>query len=102
VHPFPAMNRKILVSTEGGERPTWSGDGKQLFYRYAQRLFGVRVVDSPVFDVSKPTVLLDLMPGDRYDPAPDGTRFLTGRPKGEWRPQTTINVVTGVVDRGTP
>lgn len=32
VRPYPALNRKWQISTEGGGRPHWRGDGKQLLY----------------------------------------------------------------------
>ncbi len=97
VQPFPALDRKVRVSTDGGERPTWSGDGTRLFFRYAQRLYAADVTREPVLNVSNLKVLLDMLPGDRYDTAADGARFIMGRPRGEWRPQTTIHVVTGLV-----
>lgn len=95
--PYPALDRKVRVSHEGGERPTWSGDSKRLFYRYAQRLYATDVASSPTLTISAPVVLLDVLPGDRYDTSIDGTRFIMGRPKGEWRPQTTIHVITGLL-----
>ena len=33
VRPFPAGERAIRISTDGGHAPLWSWDGRQLFYR---------------------------------------------------------------------
>ena len=33
VRPFPAADRRITVSTDGGSEPVWSPDGRELFYR---------------------------------------------------------------------
>lgn len=97
VHPFPSLDRKYRVSVEGGERPTWSADGARLFFRYADRLYAAAVTPDAEPPVATPTPLLDQLPGMRYDPHPDGTRFIMGRPPGEWRTQTTINVVRGAL-----
>lgn len=33
VQPFPADGRRIRISTSGGHRPRWTGDGKRIIYR---------------------------------------------------------------------
>ncbi len=97
LHSFPSVERKIRVSLDGGERPTWSADGKRLFFRFGQRIYESQVSTSPTLTVGPPLILLDAVPGARYDPSPDGSRFIMGRPKGQWQPKTTINVVTNLV-----
>ena len=97
VQPFPSLDRKSPVSTDGGERPVWSSDGKRIFYRYLEKIHAAEVSPPPTLAVGRPVVLIDNLPGLRYDASPDGTRFIMGRPRGEWGTRTRINVVTGAV-----
>jgi dipeptidyl aminopeptidase/acylaminoacyl peptidase len=101
IHPYPAMDKRALGSTTGGERPTWSADGKRLFYRYGSTIYAVDVSPPPNLSVGKPVVVLDKLPGMRYDAMPDGSRFIMGRPRGDWAPKTSINIVTNAVPRGS-
>ncbi len=45
--PFPGPGGKWQVSTEGGARPEWSRDGKELFFFEADRLMRVTVDTGP-------------------------------------------------------
>jgi dipeptidyl aminopeptidase/acylaminoacyl peptidase len=101
IQTFPALDRKTIVSANGGERPTWSGDGKRIFYRHLDKIYSAQVSAPATLAVTTPVVLIDKLPGNRYDAAPDGTRFIMGRPRGEWGSQTQINVVIGAVRRPT-
>jgi hypothetical protein len=40
---FPERGAQYRVSTNGGERPVWSRDGKQIFYRENLKLLAVAV-----------------------------------------------------------
>jgi hypothetical protein len=40
---FPERGAQYQVSTNGGERPVWSRDGKQIFYRENLKLMAVAV-----------------------------------------------------------
>jgi serine/threonine-protein kinase len=93
LQPFPALDHKIVVSTDGGLRSAWSGDGKMLYYRAEDRLLSAAVTTVPELAASAPRVLLDHLPIYRYDAAPDGTRFIMAQPPGGSGPQTKINVV---------
>jgi len=33
VRPYPSLDGKWQISTEGGVHSTWSADGRELFYR---------------------------------------------------------------------
>ncbi len=66
---------KVLISRGGGTRPRWRADGKELFYRASNgRLMSVALSTSPL----QPSVPKSLfwMEGARWDPTPDGKRFL--------------------------
>ena len=43
IAPFPEGGAQYQVSTNGGERPGWSHDGKEIFYRENLRLMSVKV-----------------------------------------------------------
>lgn len=103
LHRYPALGPKICVTTDGGYRPVWSRDGKQLFFRYLNRL-SVVDVDAPAeaqgpISLSGPRVLFEHLPDARYEVSADGRRFLMARPSGDWGPQTRINIATGWTPR---
>ncbi|MGH9366919.1 MAG: protein kinase domain-containing protein [Thermoanaerobaculia bacterium] len=83
---FPDAARRLRVTSEGGSRPRWSPDGKELFYVRSGQLLAVpvgRKGDELTFGQGRPLFALPLFsegdPGfdvvTRYDVAPDG-RFL--------------------------
>ena len=79
--------RRRKVSRQGGWQPTWSADGRKLFYRSddGRRLLSVAVRTEPILEIGEETVLFDdlSMPfpdwfsGWHYDITPSGERFLT-------------------------
>jgi serine/threonine-protein kinase len=79
---FPALDRKQAISTEGGTEPTWSSDGRELFYRDGTRMMVVPVRMAPTIEAGTPRVLFrgefeDNWWGDRsYDVMPGGQQFL--------------------------
>jgi Tol biopolymer transport system component len=80
VTPFPAGGAQYQVSTNGGERPVWRRDGKEIFYRESLRLMAVKVTPkSNVIELAPPEALFEVaarnLNGRWYDVAPDG-RFL--------------------------
>jgi Tol biopolymer transport system component len=88
VRAFPGPGGKWQVSTEGGGRPVWRADGKELFYitKDQRQLMSVAVEIGEVFrhDTPKPMFDFDgwLAEDGRstYDVTPDGSRFLTLEP----------------------
>jgi Tol biopolymer transport system component len=80
VTPFPRGGAQYQVSTSGGERPVWSPDGKEIYYREGLRMMAVEVkAKADSLELSTPTALFELAAGNingrYYDVAPDG-RFL--------------------------
>ena len=85
VAPFPGRGGKFLISSEGGRLPTWSPDGRQLFYlTLDNKLMAVDVslgptsiqhrTPRPLFATRVPSGVL----GARgYDVAPGGGKFVT-------------------------
>ena len=43
VCPFPGPGGIIPISTEGGDEPIWSPDGKELFYRCGNKMMAVAI-----------------------------------------------------------
>jgi serine/threonine-protein kinase len=62
VVPFPGPGPKRQVSTDGGQEPLWSHDGRQLFFQSADGLMAVDVTTGGAFSASTPR----LMHGGRY------------------------------------
>ena len=104
VRPFPEGEPAHRISTDGGEAPLWSPDGRQLFYRrqLEDGTWSVMVVDvetDATFTRNQPRTLVEgpfgvSMPSRSYDVAPDGRRFvLTSPNQVEAQPVTSIHIV---------
>jgi hypothetical protein len=86
VQPFPPTGAKYLVSAKG-VYPSWSPDGKQLYYLeagfgygFTAKLLSVDVVTQKGFEFSKPTSMFEMITfggaGRPYDVMPNGKGFL--------------------------
>jgi dipeptidyl aminopeptidase/acylaminoacyl peptidase len=79
VLPFPGHGRKWRISTDGGIRPLWARDGRELFYLNGDAMMGVTIDNSPSFSPAHPRLLFrktsEFGQPYAYDVAPDG-RFL--------------------------
>ena len=103
LQPFPQTGAKYQVSPMAASTPVWSPDGKQLFFAYNDRIYGVGIRTAPAFMASQPVELK--LPGimassgsmRHFDLMPDGKHFLVVLPEGAGNParQTPpqINVV---------
>jgi len=96
---FPALDRDYTVSVDGGEEPSWSADGKELFYRRGADLMRVAVPSiGETVSWPPPEVLFsgnyayDDTGDQSYDVAPNG-RFLMMRPRETGG--VTVQVVLG-------
>jgi len=90
VQSYPGPGERHLISTNGGEQPAWSPNGRELFYvqggglnsgSSARTLMSVKVATAPAFQAGTPEPMFenrDLRTnwGRNYDVAPDGQRFL--------------------------
>src|SRR5688572_3450763 len=83
VRPFPDVNSgRWQVSSDGGTRPLWSRDGRELFYYLPPGvIMAAPIRPGSSFTPGTPTVVLKgtyLSPqtGRMYDVSPDGRRFL--------------------------
>jgi eukaryotic-like serine/threonine-protein kinase len=79
VRPFPGPGGKWQVSTAGGDRPSWSADGKELYFYNAQSINAASIeasgaslrsgVSRVLFAYQRPT-------SGPLSLSPDGKRFL--------------------------
>jgi serine/threonine protein kinase/Tol biopolymer transport system component len=91
------------VSTDGGNSPIWSPDGRRLlYYREEDRVMAVTVETKPEFKPKKPDVLFqnkyyssNVNGWISWDIDPDGSRFLMMKEmpaEGESRPEVDITL----------
>ena len=98
--PFPGPGERIQLSSDGGEQPAWSRDGRELFYRSGNRMMALAVRSGQRLDFGRPSVLFtgsyhdNLAPSRSYDVAPDGGFLMTTEPTGDELPRE-IRVVLG-------
>jgi serine/threonine protein kinase len=81
VDSYPSLAEQISVSSDGGHRPRWSRDGRELFYREGDALMAVPVDTSVGFRAGKPQRLFaGPYRGESqevaFDVSGDGRRFL--------------------------
>jgi serine/threonine-protein kinase len=105
VQPYPRAGGKWQISTDGGVEPLWNPNGRELFYRNANKTMVVQIAAQPTFTAGRPTMLFqgDYLAssfpatGVTYDVTPDGRRFLMIKdaPSPE---ATQINVVVNWFD----
>jgi eukaryotic-like serine/threonine-protein kinase len=91
IQPFPETGPKRQISN-GGRRPRWRRDGRELFYISADdRLMAVSISPGNAgLEVGPPRALFALPPTQSFEPSPDGQRFLTTAVVSEASPITII------------
>jgi serine/threonine-protein kinase len=97
VRPFPVETGKWRISSDGGNAPRWSADGKELFYVEGTALVAAAVSTEAIFQVGASRRLFesaDLGASDdlTYDAFPDARRFVTIA-REDSAPVETIRVV---------
>jgi len=100
VQPYPGPGGKWQISTDGGTEPMWNRNGRELFYRSADKMMAVDIAAQPNFSAGKPRMLFEgpYVPTPvffpNYDVSPDGQRFLMIKPVEQAQAAPTqINVV---------
>jgi eukaryotic-like serine/threonine-protein kinase len=80
VRPFPSAEGKWMVSGNGGTRPRWRNDGRELFFLSSNgMLMGVAVRAEALFEVGSSQPLFQIPRASDYAVAPGG-RFLVQVP----------------------
>jgi len=100
VRPFPDVDKeRWQVSTNGGNSPLWSPDGRELFYFSDGSVNAVAVNTKPTFSIGAPKALFRgnyvgpaMNSGASWDISPDGKRFLMLKEDAGGGPRK-INVV---------
>jgi eukaryotic-like serine/threonine-protein kinase len=99
VTPFPGSGGRWPISTDGGSQPMWGRNGRELYYRSANRMMAVAVTSGSTFSATKPRVLFETraysglgIGGMSYDVTPEG-EFLMIEPDEADVPPSQINVV---------
>jgi Tol biopolymer transport system component len=96
VRPFPGPGGKWQISTEGGSRPEWSRDGRELFYMNGGALFHVPVSAAGVFSAGRPEKLFacDCYESGRYyEVAREPGQFFFIHSSQQTSPVDRINMV---------
>jgi Tol biopolymer transport system component len=85
VQHVPPNGAKFQISATGGTNPRWRRDGKELFYLApGPKLMALSVKTGAIFEPAQSHVLFESVPiaiaggtgGFRFQPSPDGQRFL--------------------------
>jgi len=97
IQAFPDGGRKRQISNDGGTEPTWSSNGRELFYRNGDRMMSAEIATSG----PSPTLPRPLFEGlytrlpwgvRNYDVSPDGQRFLMLKSRASGEPQRIVLV----------
>jgi len=103
VRAFPGPGGRVQVSTDGGSHPSWSVNGRELFYRNGDRMMAVSLSTEPELTPSRPVQLFEGRYGQSplfivqeltyYDVARDGGGFVMIRPVESESEPTQLEVV---------
>jgi serine/threonine-protein kinase len=83
VRSFPEPSSRVQVSVDGGVQPTWSRDGRSLYYRAGGTLLAARIELSPSFRVLRTDTVSTVVAapflgfGSDYDVQRDEKRLVT-------------------------
>ena len=76
VQPFRRAGARVRLSQEGGHRPRWRRDGRELFFQSAQSVVAISVEPGEDFASGPPTTLFTLAAPFTFLDTTDGERFL--------------------------
>jgi Tol biopolymer transport system component len=110
VQAFPGPGGKWQISTDGGNRPLWARDGRELFYLRGDALMSVAITTRPAFTASVPRSLFQRGAAGgfvetNYDVTPDGQRFVMAQGSEQEHAPTQLTLVLGwlgELDRRVP
>jgi serine/threonine protein kinase/Tol biopolymer transport system component len=92
VRPYPEINPRRKVSTNGGTAPRWGARGKELFYRVGGKVMSLTIETTPDLVVGTPHELFD-GPYGGYDALPNGQSFVMVNEMADGDQPTRINFV---------
>lgn len=79
LHGFPVAGARTRISPNGGSRPRWSQDGRELLYWSGLPATRLMVTNVPAGDArlaTEPKMLFDRVVGTTWDVGPDRNKFL--------------------------
>ena len=79
VRAWPSGGGKWVVSADGGQRPRWSRNGKELFFNSGSAMMSAAIDTRSGFSTARPQLLFQKVFGD-YDVLPDGRFVIFGTP----------------------
>jgi Tol biopolymer transport system component len=88
VRQYPGPGGQWQISNEGGSRPVWSHDGRQLFYRNGDKLMAVPIETQPVLSADTPRLLFErtcFVTGHYYDVMSDGRHLSSSNRRSQPR-----------------
>jgi dipeptidyl aminopeptidase/acylaminoacyl peptidase len=95
VRQYAGAGRQWQVSTDGGEEPVWTPDGRAIVYRNARKLMSARFESAPEVIIHPARMVFEgsfvNAPGFSHDMAPDGRVLLLKA--DESGPVTQINLI---------
>jgi serine/threonine-protein kinase len=92
IAPFPGPGAHVPVSTDGGQQPLWRNDGRELFYRFGDRVMAVDINLGHPPRIGTPHMLFQGQYDRAYDVTPDGQRFLLLKGEPQSQP-TVLNII---------
>jgi eukaryotic-like serine/threonine-protein kinase len=94
VSPRDGAGGRVRISRDGGFRPRWRRDGRELFFEAPRgRLMAASVKTGASLEAESPTELFRVDPAIfDYDVSPDGQRFLVSKPAKPPGPPITVVV----------
>ena len=103
MRPYPGPGERHTISTNGGQEPVWSRDGRELFFRSGDQVLVVAVQTAESFEAAVPQELFsgtyasDTSGGGgavaNYDIAPSGQLLMLEVEREFVRETRQINVV---------
>jgi serine/threonine protein kinase/Tol biopolymer transport system component len=101
VRRFPDAGVPRQISTDGGNGPRWSRDGREVFFTIQRRLMSVPVRTAPTLDIGAPRVLFELpftntgggLGPPPWDVTPDGQRFIFIKPSEDELAPRPIHII---------
>jgi serine/threonine-protein kinase len=92
VRPYPQINPRTKISTNGGTSPRWGPSGRELFYRIGGKLMAVSLTSTPELGAGPPRELFE-GPYGSYDVLPNGQSFIMVKERSAGDTPTRINLV---------
>jgi len=83
VRPFPGPGAPVRVSSDGGHKPMWARNGKEIFYENGPKLMSARVVsEAPDLRIETPRLLFE--GGFLHDDADTNIHYVDVAPDGRF------------------